>query len=108
MFARDDEVVAEPLSNADLGQIEHRVLDALDAAAPPWIAELETRAPIGGCSFIRFGDEPTADHEMYLDVRTARGQLTSPDERLDSIVEFVAHAPEDIMRLINEIRRLRR
>jgi hypothetical protein len=42
-----------------------------------------------------------------LDVRTGRGQLTSPDERLDSIIEFVAHAPEDIMRLITEIRRLR-
>jgi hypothetical protein len=61
---RDDEIVAEPLSDAELGEIEHRVLNALNAAAPPWIAELETHSPIGGSSFIRFGGEPTAGQEM--------------------------------------------
>lgn len=74
---------------------------------PPWIAEMETRAPIGGCSFIRFADDPTAGQEIYLDVRIGHGQMTSPDVRLDSIIEFVARAPEDVMRLITEIRRLR-
>jgi hypothetical protein len=49
---RFDEIVAEPLSDTELGEIGHRVLKALDAPAPPWIAELETCAPIGGCSFI--------------------------------------------------------
>jgi len=44
---------------------------------------------------------------MYVDVRTSHGRLTSLDSRLDSIIEFVASAPEDIMRLITEIRRLR-
>ena len=99
--------MAEPVPDADLGQIEQRVMRALDAAAPPWIAELETRAPIGGCSFIRFGDDPDADQEMYLDVRAGHGRLTSPDARLDSVIDFVARGPEDIMRLITEVRRLR-
>ncbi len=47
------------------------------------------------------------DREMYLEVRTAGGQLTSPDAQLDQIIDFVARAPEDIMRLIAEVRRLR-
>jgi hypothetical protein len=33
--------------------------------------------------------------------------MTSPEARLDAIVKFVAYAPEDVMRLIAEIRRLR-
>jgi hypothetical protein len=98
--------MVKPLSDVNLGQIEQRVLKALDAAASPWIAELETRAPVGGCSFIRFGDDPAVDQEIYLDVQTGHGRLTSPDVRLDSIIEFVASAPEDIMRLITEVRRL--
>jgi lysophospholipase L1-like esterase len=66
-----------------------------------------TRAPIAGCSFIRFGDDPDTGHEIYPDVRTGHGQLTSPDVSLDSIIDLVAHAPEDIMRVIAEVRRLR-
>jgi hypothetical protein len=68
---------------------------------------METRDPIGGCSFIRLGDDPAADHEMYLEVRIGTGKMTSPDARLDSIIDFVANAPGDVVRLIAEIRRLR-
>lgn len=99
--------MADPLLEADVDLIEQRVLRALGAAPPPWSPELETRAPIGGSSYIRFGDDPGADQEIYLDVRTGRGELASPDAELDSIIEFVARAPEDIMRLIAEVRRLR-
>ena len=99
--------MADPLPDADLSQIEQRTLKALGEAPPPWIPELETRVPIGGSSYIRFGNDLTADQEMYVDVRTSHGRLTSPDSRLDSIIEFVASAPEDILRLITEIRRLR-
>jgi hypothetical protein len=60
----------------------------------------ETRAPIARCSYIRFGDDLAADQEIYLDVRTGHGQLTSQDVELDSIIEFIAHASKDIMRLI--------
>jgi hypothetical protein len=100
-------IMVHPLPDADLEEIEQRTLKALDAAPPPWVPELETRGPIGGCSFIRFGEDPVADQEIYLDVHTGDRQLTSPDVRLDSIIEFVARAPEDILRLITEIRRLR-
>jgi hypothetical protein len=34
-------------------------------------------------------------------------QLSSPDVRLDAIIDFVAHAVEDVPRLLTEIRRLR-
>jgi hypothetical protein len=100
-------IVIDPLPDTDLDQIRQRALKALDAAPPPWIPEMETRDPIGGCSFIRFGDDPAVDQEIYLDVRISTGKMTSPDARLDSIVDFVAHAPGDVMRLIAEIRRLR-
>ena len=100
-------IMADPLPDTSLELIEQRAVRALDAAPLPWIAEMETRAPIGGCSFIRFGDNPAADQEIYLEVQTGHGRMTSPDARLDSIIEFVACAPEDVMRLIAEIRRLR-
>ena len=99
--------MADPLPDTKLNQIEQRTLRALGAAPPPWIPELETRAPTGGCSFIRIGDDPLTDQEMYLELRTGDGQLTSPDVQLDQIIDFVARAPEDIMRLITEVRRLR-
>lgn len=99
--------MADPLPDAELNQIEQRTLRALGAAPPPWIPELETRAPTGGCSFIRIGDDPVIDQEMYLELRTGDGQPTSPDVQLDQIIDFVARAPEDIMRPITEVRRLR-
>lgn len=100
-------IMIDPLLDTDLDQIKQRALRALDAAPPPWIPEMETREPIGGCSFIRFGGDPAVDHEIYLEVRTGTGKMTSPDARLDSIVDFVAHAPGDVVRLIAEVRRLR-
>jgi GNAT superfamily N-acetyltransferase len=98
-------IMSDPLPDTDLEQIQQRARRALDAAPASWIPDMETRAPIGGCSFIRFGDDPAIDQEMYLDVRIGAGQMTSPDARLDAIVEFVAYAPKDVMRLIAEIRR---
>ena len=46
-------IMANFLPDADLEQIMQRALRALDAAPLPWIPELETRAGIGGSSFIR-------------------------------------------------------
>jgi len=56
------------LPDTDLEQIERRALRALDAAPPPWVPFLETQGVPGGSSFIRFGDDPDVDQEMYLDV----------------------------------------
>jgi hypothetical protein len=100
-------IMADSLHDAEPDQMEQRVLRALGAVPPPWMPETETRATIGGCNFIRFGDDPAADQEMYPDVQNGQGQLISPDAHLYQIIEFVARAPEDIVRLIAEVRRLR-
>lgn len=44
---------------------------------------------------------------MYIDVRLGTNQLTSPDPRLDAVIEFIAHAAADVPRLVTEIKRLR-
>lgn len=98
--------MTESLPDTDLEQIERRVLRALDGAPPPWVPFLETEGGLGGGSFIRFGDDPDADQEMYLHIYCGTAQVSSPG-RLDPIIEFVACAPEDVRRLITEIRRLR-
>jgi hypothetical protein len=64
--------MSDPLPDADLEQIEQRARRALDAAPAPWTSEMETRAPIGECSFIRFGNDSAIDQEMYLDANWRR------------------------------------
>lgn len=97
--------VTDSIGEAELVEIEHRARQALDAAPAPWLALLETRHGIGGESFIQFGSDPDLDQEMYtVDVGPRR--LRSPDAQLDAIIDFVAHASEDVPRLISEIRRL--
>jgi hypothetical protein len=44
---------------------------------------------------------------MYVDVYVGARRLTSPVAQLDAVIDFVAHAPSDVTRLIAEIRRLR-
>ncbi len=98
--------MTDPLPDTDLEQIERRVLRALEAAPPPSVPFLETEGGLGGASFIRLGDDPDLDQEMYLHVHDGAAQVRSP-ARLDPIIKFVACAPEDVRRLIAEIRRLR-
>ena len=102
----DNDYMTDPMSDTYLEQVEQRALRALDAAPPPWSPFLETEGGLGGDSFIRLGDDPDVDREMYLHVYTGIEQVRSP-ACLDLIVEFVACAPEDVIRLISEIRRLR-
>lgn len=101
------ESVMDALHDADLTDVEERALRALEVAPAPWISRLETRHGIGGCSFIHAGDDPAVDNEMYIDVHLGAIRLASPDPRLDTVIDFVAHAPADVIRLIAEIRRLR-
>jgi hypothetical protein len=98
--------MTDPLPDTDLEQIERRALRALEAAPPPWVPFLETEGGLGGASFIRLGDDPDVDQEMYLHFYDGGAQVRSP-VRLDPIIEFVACTPEDVRRLIAEIRRLR-
>ena len=73
----------------------------------PWIAQLETRHPIGGESFIRLGDDPDLDQELYVRLYMAPDEIASPDVGLDVVVDFIAETAQTIPRLIAEIRRLR-
>jgi hypothetical protein len=68
---------------------------------------LETRHGIGGCSFIQVGDDPALDLEIYVDVHIGTSKLASPDRRLDAVIDFLGHAPADVIRLTAEVRRLR-
>lgn len=95
------------LPDQELTKIEQRAMQALDVAPAPWKPQLETRHDIGGCSFIQLGNDPEVDHEMYIDLHLGTRRLTSPDAQLDAVIDFVAHTPSDVTRLIAEIRRLR-
>lgn len=97
----------DALPDADLTDAEERALQSLEVAPAPWIPLLETCHGIGGCGFIQAGDDPAVDNEMYFDAHLGASRLTSPDPRLDTVNDFVAHAPADVIRLIAEIRRLR-
>ena len=55
-----------PLPDTDLERIEQRALRALDVAPPPWSPFLKTDGGLGGDTFIRVGDAPDVDQEMYL------------------------------------------
>jgi len=100
-------IVKDALPDAELLAIEQRAMRALNVVPTPWNPLLETRHGIGGCSFIQIGDDPAVDNEMYIDVHLGARQLASPDARLDAVIDFVAHAPTDVARLIAETRRLR-
>jgi hypothetical protein len=98
--------VTEPLSDEDLADIERRLELALTVAPPPWSPGLETRAATGGESFVQFLGDPDVDNEMYLSVHLGAERLTSPDPRLDLVIDFVGNAAADVRRLISEVRRL--
>ena len=99
--------MADGIGEPELVEMEQRAIHALDAAPAPWIPLLETRHGLGGESFIQFGDDPRLDQEMYITVDLGSQRLNSPDARLDAVIDFIAHASEDVPRLVAEIRRLR-
>jgi hypothetical protein len=99
-------VTTTSVSDDELDAIERRVMQALAAAPPPWQEFLETRQGVGGSSFVRIGQDDV-DREMYLSVHVDGDTWSSPDPRLDAIIDFIAHAAEDLPRLVAEIRTLR-
>lgn len=100
-------LVVNPLTDDEINEIERRMTHTLGVAPPPWEEHLETRHGIGGSSFIRVDASSDDDHELYVSVQRGGAEWTSPDERLDTILDFLAHAAADIPRLISEVRRLR-
>ncbi|GAA0942801.1 hypothetical protein [Virgisporangium aurantiacum] len=99
--------MSESLSDADIAAIEERAVKALDVAPAPWTTWLETRGGTGGESFVRLGGDPDSDNEMYVRVQVGSERLTSPDPRLDLVIDFVGHAAADVLRLSAEVKRLR-
>jgi hypothetical protein len=84
----------EPLTDSDLDEMQQRV----DAASEgPWRSFIEGRDHTSGDDFIHIGthDEP----DMYVT------RDTKPADAAD--LDFIAHARQDIPRLISEVRRLR-
>jgi hypothetical protein len=107
LSSREDVVMSDGIEDAELAEIEQRAARAFAVAPTPWIAQLETRQPIGGETFIQLGDNPDLDQELYIRMYIGPNQIASPDLGLDAVVDFIAHASDAIPRLIAEIRRLR-
>ena len=95
------------MEDDELAEIEQRAALAFALAPTPRIAHVETREAIGGESFIRLGDDPDLDQELYVRMYTGPNEIVSPDVGLDAVVDFIAQAAQTIPRLVAEIRRLR-
>lgn len=94
----------EPVTEQELAAMEKRIA----AAAPaPWWGWLETRDGTGGESYIQITPDSEEDEEIYIRRFVGARELKSPDVQLDADIDFIAHAREDMPRLIAEIRRLR-
>lgn len=80
------------LTDAELEQIQSRC----DAATPgPWISYVEGRDHTSGSSFIMTGERNARGNDIEL------SGTTIPDQ------DFIAHARQDIPKLLNEIKRLK-
>jgi hypothetical protein len=105
--SHENVVVSHGIEDYKLADLEQRAALAFAVAPTPWIAQLETRQPIGGESFIRLGDDPDLDQELYIRLYMGPNEIASPDVGLDAVVDFIVEAAQAIPRLIAEIRRLR-
>jgi hypothetical protein len=54
------------IEDPELTEIEQRAGRAFAIAPTPWTPLLETRHVIGGESFIRLGNDPNLDQELYV------------------------------------------
>ncbi|MGZ4691055.1 MAG: hypothetical protein ACXVKA_05355 [Acidimicrobiia bacterium] len=86
----------ELLTEAELDAIEQR---ALAASKGPWRSYVEGRDHWSGDDFIRIGGDADDEPDMYI------SRDTNPAAAED--LDFVAHARQDVPRLVAEIRRLR-
>jgi hypothetical protein len=85
-----------PLTDADLNAMQLRV----EAASKgPWRSFIEGRDHTSGDDFIRIGAPDDAEPDMYV----TRDLVPAAIADLD----FIAHARQDIPRLLSEVRRLR-
>jgi len=88
-----------PIDANELDVIEAR---CHAASTPPWQSFIEGRDHHGGDNFIRVGGLDDDEPDMYISRATDRGLVPAADRDLD----FIAHARQDIPRLLAEIKRL--
>jgi hypothetical protein len=89
-------MIDEPLTDAELDAIEARVVGASKA---PWQSFVEGRDHTSGDNFIRVGGLDDDEPDMYVSRDTVPASVADQD--------FIAHARQDIPRLLAEVRRLR-
>ncbi|HEU4557104.1 MAG TPA: hypothetical protein VFS20_04615 [Longimicrobium sp.] len=82
----------DPLTAAELKEIEER---CRRASAGPWISMIEGRDHTSGSSFIMTG------------LPHARGEDIELSGATDDDQDFIAHARQDVPRLVGEVIRLR-
>jgi hypothetical protein len=87
----------KPVTDAELAAMERR---AKAASKAPWQSFIEGRDHWGGDNFIRIGGPDDDEMDMYV----SRDRTPASDADLD----FIAHARQDLPRLIEEVRRLRK
>lgn len=86
----------DPMSDDELDEIARRVANA---SKGPWESFIEGRDQFGGDSFIRIGGLSDEEPDMYVTRDLTPAATTDLD--------FIAHARQDIPRLLAEIHRLR-
>ena len=82
----------EPLTAAELEKIEER---CRRASAGPWVSMIEARDHTSGSNFIMTGPPH------------ARGEDVELTGATDDDQDFIAHARQDVPRLLREVARLR-
>jgi hypothetical protein len=89
-------MIDEPLTDAELDAIKARVVAASKA---PWQSFVEGRDHTSGDNFIRVGGLEDDEPDVYGSRDTGPASVADQD--------FIAHARQDIPRLLAEVRRLR-
>jgi hypothetical protein len=90
-----------PLTDDEIDAIEGR---CAVASPGPWQSFIEGRDHLGGDNFIRIGGLDDDEPDMYVS-RAIPGQGLTPAS--DHDLDFIAHARQDVARLLAEIKRLR-
>lgn len=90
-----------PVTREELEAMQRR---ADGAAAEPWESFVEGRDHHGGDDFIRTGGLDDESPDMYVTLTGRGGARAAGAPDLD----FIAHARQDLPRLIAEVKRLNR
>ena len=92
--------MSDALTDEELDVIATR---ATTATKGPWKAFVEGRDHWGGDNFIRTGGEDDDGPDMYVRLYYGVEPVPAPPSDLD----FIAHSRQDVLSLVDEIRRLR-